>query len=186
MRATASECRPATVFYIVNVLLFPITLIGYVIWLARIYMTRRNSGASITALGPLSARSMMHILGLRRDQAADRLLHALPSTSGLAVLLTGGPCRLSPSPGAASASLGRLDSCELNWRVNLPVGPGELTVFRGHWPRDISVSLGAIDSGRAARGRSCLCPLELVAQAAAWRVPSPQGGRRAGQQCGLD
>jgi hypothetical protein len=41
------------VFYTVNVLLLPITLIGYVIWLARIYMARRASGASITAQGPL-------------------------------------------------------------------------------------------------------------------------------------
>jgi hypothetical protein len=45
MRVTASGRKPATVFYIVNVLLFPITLIGYVIWLARIYMVRRASGA---------------------------------------------------------------------------------------------------------------------------------------------
>lgn len=54
-------------------LLFPITLIGYVIWLARIYMGRRASGASISAQGPLSARSVMHTLGLRRDEAAYRL-----------------------------------------------------------------------------------------------------------------
>jgi methyltransferase (TIGR00027 family) len=91
----ASGRGRATVFYVLNVLLFPITLIGYVIWLARIYLTRRNSGASITAQGPLSARSMMHMLGLRRDQAAHRLLYALPSTSGLAVLLTGGPMLLA-------------------------------------------------------------------------------------------
>jgi methyltransferase (TIGR00027 family) len=95
MRAMASGRRPATVFYIINVLLFPITLIGYVIWLTRIYMAKRASGASITAQGPLSARSMMHLLGLRRDQAAHRLLLALPSTSALALLLTGGPMLLA-------------------------------------------------------------------------------------------
>jgi methyltransferase (TIGR00027 family) len=95
MRGTASGRGRATVFYIVNVLLFPITLIGYVIWLARIYMARRASGASISAQGPLSVRALMHQLGLRRDQAAYRLLMALPSTSGLAVLLTGGPMRLA-------------------------------------------------------------------------------------------
>jgi methyltransferase (TIGR00027 family) len=78
----------------VNVLLFPITLIGYVIWVARLYVTRRASGASITAQGPLSARSMMHTLGLRRDAAAYRLLMALPSTSG-PLLLTGGPMLLA-------------------------------------------------------------------------------------------
>ena len=54
-------------------------------------MVRRASGASITAQGPLSARAFMHTLGLRRDEAAYRLLLALPSTSGLGVLLTAGP-----------------------------------------------------------------------------------------------
>lgn len=51
-------------------LLLPITLVGYVIWLARIYMVNRASGASISAQGPLSARSFMHTLGLRGQQAA--------------------------------------------------------------------------------------------------------------------
>lgn len=95
MRGTASGRRPATVFYIVNVLLLPITLIGYVITLARIYAARRASGASITAQGPLWARASMHQLGLRRDEAAYRLLMALPSTSGLAMLLTAGPMLLA-------------------------------------------------------------------------------------------
>ncbi len=87
--------RAAAVFYIVNVLLFPITLIGYVIWLTRIYMVRRAEGASITAQGPLSARWTMHRLGLRRDDAAYRLLMALPSTSGPALLMTAGPMLLA-------------------------------------------------------------------------------------------
>ena len=95
MQAVASGREPAIVFYIANILLFPITLIGYVIWLTRIYLARRSSGASITAQVPLSARSMMHLLGLRRDQAAHQLLLALSSTSGIAMLLTGGPTLLA-------------------------------------------------------------------------------------------
>jgi Leucine carboxyl methyltransferase len=95
MRVTASGRTAAAVFYIVNVLLFPITLIGYVLTLARIYVARRASGASITAQGPLWARASMHQLGLRRDDAAFRLLMALPSTSGLAMLLTAGPVLLA-------------------------------------------------------------------------------------------
>jgi methyltransferase (TIGR00027 family) len=91
----ASGRRAAAVFYIVNVLLFPVTLLGYVIWLARIYMVGRASGASTTAQGPLSARAFMHRLGLRRDEAAYQLLMALPSTSGLGVLLTAGPMLLA-------------------------------------------------------------------------------------------
>jgi methyltransferase (TIGR00027 family) len=66
-----------------------------VIWLARIYTARRASDPSITAQGPLSARSFMHQLGLRHDAVAYRLLMALPSTSSLAVLLTAGPMLLA-------------------------------------------------------------------------------------------
>ncbi|HZR98536.1 MAG TPA: SAM-dependent methyltransferase [Chloroflexota bacterium] len=95
MRVTASGRRAAAVFYIINVLLFPVTLIGYVIWLVRIYLVNRASGASTTAQGPLAARATMHTLGLRRDEAAYRLLMALPSTSGLGVLLTAGPMLLA-------------------------------------------------------------------------------------------
>src|SRR5262249_15079387 len=96
MRGTASGCTAATGFYVINLLLFPITLIGYVIWLSKIYRRRRASGESISAQGPLSARAFMHTLGLRHDEAAYRLLMALPSTPGaLGMLLTAGPMLLA-------------------------------------------------------------------------------------------
>ncbi|WP_232667414.1 class I SAM-dependent methyltransferase [Pseudonocardia sp. TRM90224] len=95
MRATAAGRGSAAAFYVVNVLLCPITLLGYAIWLARIFLAGRNSNVSITAQGPLSARSLMHMLGLRRDEAAHRLLLALPSTSRPALLLAGGPMLLA-------------------------------------------------------------------------------------------
>ncbi|MEJ3658016.1 SAM-dependent methyltransferase [Actinomycetes bacterium KLBMP 9759] len=95
MRAMTKGPGSAAAFYVVNVLLFPITFVGYVIWLARIFMVGRTSDASITAQGPLSARALMHVLGLRRDDAAHRLLLALPSTSRPAVLLAGGPMLLA-------------------------------------------------------------------------------------------
>jgi hypothetical protein len=91
MRGSANKRQAAAIFYAVNLLLSPITLVGYAIWLARISMSRRTSDASISAQGPLSARSTMHALGLRRDQAAFRLLMALPSTSGTTLLMAAGP-----------------------------------------------------------------------------------------------
>lgn len=84
----------APLFYLINVLLAPIALIGYVVWVSRIFL-RRNSSVSISAQGPLSARAMMHMLGLRRDAATYRLFMALPSTSGFGVLLAGGPMLLA-------------------------------------------------------------------------------------------
>lgn len=95
VRVTASGRERAAVFYLVNVLLCPITLIGYVIWVVRIAMAGGASRASITAQGPLSARWFMHALGVRHDEAAYRLLMALPSTSRPALLMTGGPMLLA-------------------------------------------------------------------------------------------
>jgi methyltransferase (TIGR00027 family) len=96
MELRPNERTAATLFYIINVLLFPITLIGYVNWVTRIFMARRSSAASVSAQGPLSARSLMHMLGLRRDPAANRLLMALPSTPrGLGMLMTAGPMVLA-------------------------------------------------------------------------------------------
>src|SRR6266511_897903 len=111
--------RAAAVFYIVNVLLFPITLIGYVIWLTRIYMVRRAEGASITAQGPLSARWTMHRLGLRRDDAAYRLLMALPSTSGPALLLTAGPMLLAHRLSTLARARARADHRRLSPRGHI-------------------------------------------------------------------
>ena len=95
MRVTASGRLAPAIFYLVNVLLLPITLIGYVIWVTRIYLGRRALGASTSAQGPLSARATMHMLGLRRDQAAYRLLVTLPSSSGLGMALAAGPMLLA-------------------------------------------------------------------------------------------
>lgn len=95
MRVMASGRRATAVFYLVNALLFPFTLIGYGLWLARIAMVGRASGASTSAQGPLSARAAMHMLGLRRDEAAHRLLLALPSSSGPGLRLATGPVLLA-------------------------------------------------------------------------------------------
>jgi hypothetical protein len=45
----------ATTFYTVCVLLFPVMLVGYVLWVGNAYVGRA-SGVSGTAQGPLSAR----------------------------------------------------------------------------------------------------------------------------------
>jgi hypothetical protein len=45
----------ATVFYILNIVLSPVTLLGYVIWTGSLPINR-SSGVSATAQRPLSAR----------------------------------------------------------------------------------------------------------------------------------
>jgi methyltransferase (TIGR00027 family) len=84
----------AMIFYIVCVLLSPAMLVGYVLWVGKIY-AGRTSGVSGTAQGPLSARWFQHQLGARRDEPAHRLLMVLPGVSPLAVQLVFGPLLLA-------------------------------------------------------------------------------------------
>lgn len=84
----------ATVFYILNLLLFPVTLLGYVIWVSKSILAGRSSGVSGTAQGPLSARWFEHNLGTRQDEPANRLMMVLPGVSRLGVWLVAGPILL--------------------------------------------------------------------------------------------
>jgi methyltransferase (TIGR00027 family) len=79
------------VYYLVNILLFPITLVGYVIMSVSFY-SGRKSAVSGTALAPLTGRWLLHNLGSRRDEAANRLMRVM---SGASVSLTLGPLVLA-------------------------------------------------------------------------------------------
>jgi methyltransferase (TIGR00027 family) len=77
----------AAVYYLLNILLFPITLIGYVLMSVSFYAGRK-SAVSGTALAPLTGRWLLHNLGSRQDEPANRLMMAM---AGLSVSLTLGP-----------------------------------------------------------------------------------------------
>ena len=77
----------AAVYYLLNILLFPITLIGYVL-MSVSFIAGRKSGVSRTARAPLLGRWLLHNLGSRQDEPANRLMMAM---AGLSVSLTEGP-----------------------------------------------------------------------------------------------
>jgi len=83
----------AAVFYIFNILLFPFTLLGYVINVA--YLSRRTLGVSTMAQAPLSDRWVQHHLGVREDEAANRLMTALSGSSPLGLYLVMAPTLLA-------------------------------------------------------------------------------------------
>ncbi len=85
------EPLAAAIFILISLLLFPLTLLGYVLWLGGAILSRRRSGVSGTAQGPLSARWFAHILGTRRDEASFKLLQALPGVPPLGLGLVSGP-----------------------------------------------------------------------------------------------
>ena len=77
----------AFAFYVLSIVLFPVTLVGYVIWVGKL-LAAKPSGVSTSAQGPLSARWTMHEFGVREDEAASRLLPILPGVPWLGMRLT--------------------------------------------------------------------------------------------------
>jgi methyltransferase (TIGR00027 family) len=95
-RKAASTYNPiaAAAFYIINILLFPVTLIGYILQTTAVF-GRRKSGVSVMAQAPLSDRWAQHHLGVREDDAANRLMTALPGAPTLGLYLVLGPTLLA-------------------------------------------------------------------------------------------
>jgi len=95
-----SEQKPigplaTAVFYIISVLLLPVSALGYTIWVVKAFGVRREPGVSGTAQGPLSARWLQHRLGTRIDEPANKLLMVVPGISRLGVRLVFGPILLA-------------------------------------------------------------------------------------------
>lgn len=78
-------------FYGLNALLLPVTLTGYAIWVGKGIVAKRGSGVSGTAQGPLSGRYFQHEMGTREDEAASRLMRALPDVPPLGLYLSSAP-----------------------------------------------------------------------------------------------
>lgn len=84
------DALSAIIYYTICALLSPAILVGYVLWIGKLFAGRK-AGVSGTAQGPLSARWFQHQLGTRHDEPGHRLLMALPGVSPLAVWLVFGP-----------------------------------------------------------------------------------------------
>lgn len=70
---------------LIQIVLLPFAVVGYVVFVVRLVIFSRRSGTSATVLASLYTRYMQHKLGTRRDEPAARLLLALPSVSPLAL-----------------------------------------------------------------------------------------------------
>lgn len=92
---SARSLGAAAIYTILSVLLFPVTLLGYVIWVSGALLAGRGSGVSGTAQGPLSARWFMHNHGTRQDEPSNRLMMVLPGVPPLGKCLVVGPMLLA-------------------------------------------------------------------------------------------
>lgn len=101
MNANSQKAAPtnsligAIVFYLLSILLLPVFVLGYLLWVGKLLLNRGKSGVSMTAQGPLSARWLQHHLGVRPDEPASRLLMVVPGIPRLAVWLVFGPILLA-------------------------------------------------------------------------------------------
>jgi methyltransferase (TIGR00027 family) len=95
-KETGSARNPiaSAVFYLISILLLPISALGYVIWIGKLLIARK-SGVSMTAQEPLSARWFQHHLCTRLDEPANQLMMVVPGVSPLAVWLVFGPSLLA-------------------------------------------------------------------------------------------
>lgn len=80
----------AIIYFLLMVLLFPIFLLGYVIWISK-FLFGRKPGESATAQSPLFARWLQHNLGTRQDEATNQLWRVTSGVPPLGWRLVAGP-----------------------------------------------------------------------------------------------
>ncbi|MCG8346955.1 MAG: SAM-dependent methyltransferase [Chloroflexales bacterium] len=113
MDDTMRKIIATVVFIAIELLLLPISLIGYV-WLAvKLILISRRTGMSATAYSPLFTRWMLHETGVRKDLACKRVLMSLPGISALNLHMLTGSTFLA-------ARLSGLQPGFMNYPVTLP------------------------------------------------------------------
>ncbi|HEY0739711.1 MAG TPA: class I SAM-dependent methyltransferase [Herpetosiphonaceae bacterium] len=95
MRTTFARSIFRLIQLIILIVLLPFAVAGYIIFVVKLVIHSRRTGTSATVLASLYTRYMQHKLGTRHDDAAERLLLAMPSVSPLALHLVTAPTLVS-------------------------------------------------------------------------------------------
>ncbi|GAA2777191.1 SAM-dependent methyltransferase [Saccharopolyspora taberi] len=69
----------AVVFRVIQILLLPLGIVGYVLWVGKLLLRGRRSRVSETVLASFYTRWMQHNLGTRKDPACARMMRVLPN-----------------------------------------------------------------------------------------------------------
>lgn len=80
-----------TIFAIIQIVLLPLTIIGYVSLVAKVLRHSKKYGVSATSTTPMFTRWMMHVFGLREDEDGTRMIASLPHISRAGFWLFIGP-----------------------------------------------------------------------------------------------
>ncbi|MCD4783982.1 MAG: SAM-dependent methyltransferase [Candidatus Eremiobacteraeota bacterium] len=79
------------VFIIIQLVLLPLSIIGYVFMFVKVLLYSKKHGISATATNPLSSRWIYHIFGLRKDEATVKMISSLPFISEIGLWMMMGP-----------------------------------------------------------------------------------------------
>lgn len=71
----------ALIFRIIQIVWFPIAFVGYILFVAKLIVFRRETGVSATTLASLYTRWMQHRLRTRIDEPCEQLMRVLPNVS---------------------------------------------------------------------------------------------------------
>ena len=86
------KSTPAFVLFLtIEVLLLPISAMGYAWIVAKVLLSKRRTGVSSTAYSPLGLRWALHESNARRDEATGRILTGLAGGSLFPWRMTMGP-----------------------------------------------------------------------------------------------
>jgi len=80
-----------TIFAIIQLVLLPLTIIGYIFSVVKALLYSKKHGISGTATNPLSVRWILHIFGLREDEDGAKMISSLTFMSGVGLWLMMGP-----------------------------------------------------------------------------------------------
>src|SRR4051812_37515332 len=84
-----------TIFYALQVVGFPLTLVGYVLFVIKLVGYSRHSRASATVLASFYTRWMQHQLRTRRDDPCARLMMVMPNIPQVGLRTVTGPTLLA-------------------------------------------------------------------------------------------
>jgi len=79
------------IFAIIQLVLLPLTIIGYVFIVVKVLLYSKKHGISATTTSPLGSRWFLHIFGLRKDEDGTKMITSLPHISVIGLWLTMGP-----------------------------------------------------------------------------------------------
>lgn len=81
----------AVFFRIIQLVLLPFGIVGYVLFVGKLVIFSRRTGTSATILASFYTRYLQHRLGTRLDEPCNRMMRILPNVSRLGLLLETAP-----------------------------------------------------------------------------------------------